>query len=111
MDVEDYDQGRAIVTGEDGDRGAFKTPTLRNVMQSAPYMHDGSHATIEEVMEFYDVGGTPNEWLDPKMFPLELTEEEEADILAFLEALTGEIPEFALRPPRVPAGPHAMQNQ
>jgi cytochrome c peroxidase len=111
MDAEDYDAGRFEVTVEDADRGAFKTPTLRNITQTAPYMHDGSMATLEEVMEFYDEGGVPNEWLSPKIFPLELTEEEEADIIAFLEALTGEIPEFTMRPPKVPAGPHGMQNQ
>ena len=111
MEVEEHDVGRFEVSGDEAHTGAFKTPTLRNVTQSAPYMHDGSHATLEEVMEYYDKGGLPNEWLDPKIFPLELTEEEEADIIAFLDALTGEIPEFATRPPRVPAGPHGMQNQ
>jgi cytochrome c peroxidase len=105
MDAEEPDLGRYVVTGEEADKGAFKTPTLRDVALTAPYMHDGSQATLEEVLEFYDVGGHPNEWLDPKMRPLNLTEEEEADLIAFMEALTGEVPEWSKRAPKLPPTP------
>lgn len=74
----------------DADRGAFKTPTLREVTRRAPYMHDGSMATLREVVEFYNKGGEQNPWLDPKMKPLKLTEAEIDAIVAFLKALEGE---------------------
>ena len=96
------DLGRYVVTEQEGDQGAFKTPTLRNVAETAPYMHDGSMATLEEVIDFYDRGGQPNPWLDEKMRPLGLTDQEREDLLAFLESLTGEVPEWAGRAPRLP---------
>lgn len=97
------DLGRFEVTGEEADRGAFKTPTLRNVAQTAPYMHDGSIATLEEIIDFYDAGGLANEWLDPLLgVPLGLTPEEKADLLEFLRALTGEVVEWAGRAPALP---------
>jgi cytochrome c peroxidase len=105
MHLSDPDLGRYEVTGVDADRGAFKTPTMRNITQTAPYMHGGRVATLEEVIDIYDQGGMPNEWLDPKMSPLNLTDEEKADLLAFMEALTGELPEFTLRAPRLPPDP------
>ncbi len=67
MDKEEPDVGRAEVTGEEQDRGAFKTPTIRNVALSAPYMHDGSLATLAEVVEWYDDGGHANEHLSDKI--------------------------------------------
>jgi len=109
MDAEEPDLGRFVVTGEEADKGAFKTPTLRDVVLSAPYMHDGSQATLEEVIEFYDVGGHPNEWLDPKISVLNLTEEEEVDLMAFMEALTGEVPEWSMRAPALPPSPEEGQ--
>jgi cytochrome c peroxidase len=72
------------------DRGAFKTPTLREVTRHAPYMHDGSIATLREVVEFYNRGGVKNPWLDPKMKPLNLTESEIDALVAVMEALEGE---------------------
>lgn len=86
------DLGRFEVTGAEEDRGAFKTPTLRNVAQTAPYMHDGSLATLAEVVAFYADGGRDNPHLSPLVEPLDLTSEEQADLVAFLEALTGEWP-------------------
>jgi cytochrome c peroxidase len=83
------DSGRACVTGRAGDVGAFKTPTLRDVAHSGPYMHDGSLATLEEVVAFYDSGGVPNPNLDVEIKPLGLTREERLDLFAFLTALTG----------------------
>lgn len=89
MDKENPDLGRYEVTGKEEDKGAFKTPTLRDLQRTAPYMHDGSVKTLEEVIEFYDKGGEPNPWLDPKMEPLNLTEQQEEDLLAFLMSLEG----------------------
>ena len=79
-----------------------KTPTLRNVVETAPYMHDGSMATLAEVLDYYDRGGETNTWLDEKMRPLDLTDQEKEDLLAFLESLTGDVPEWALRAPLLP---------
>ncbi len=84
------DLGRFRVSRREADRGAFRTPTLRNVSLTAPYMHDGSLATLEEVIEFYDGGGNENPHLDPEIRPLGLTSEEKTQLLAFLRALTGE---------------------
>lgn len=93
MDADEPDLGRYEVTKDDKDRGAFKTPTLRNVAQTPPYMHDGSQATLEEVMKWYNVGGHKNPWLSDKMKPLNLTEQEMKDVVAFMvEGLTGELP-------------------
>jgi cytochrome c peroxidase len=83
------DQGRAGVTGRDGDRGAFKTPTLREIARTAPYMHDGSLARLGDVIEFYDRGGRANENLDPEIRPLRLTTGEKRALLAFLRSLNG----------------------
>lgn len=82
--------GRWIVTREPKDIGAFKTPGLRNVALTAPYMHDGSLKTLEEVMEFYNKGGEPNPNLDGGMRPLGLTPEEIADLVEFMKSLTDE---------------------
>lgn len=84
------DIGRMAVTGDAAERGRFKTPTLRNVARTAPYMHDGSRATLRDVVEFYDGGGTSNPNLDPEIQPLQLSETQKEQLLAFLEALTGE---------------------
>src|SRR5690606_8031138 len=62
MDSAAPDLGRYVVTQVDSDRGAFKTPTIRNVEFSAPYMHDGSQKTLEEAVEWYAKGGHPNPW-------------------------------------------------
>jgi cytochrome c peroxidase len=74
----------------EADRGAFKTPTLREVTKRAPYMHDGSLATLREVVEFYNRGGEKNPWLDPKIKPLKLTEAEIDALVEFMKALEGE---------------------
>ena len=84
------DPGRYAVTHDPKDWGAFKTPTLREVANTAPYMHDGSIQTLEEVVEFYDRGGILNKNLDPDIKPLKLTRQEKADLVAFLRALSGE---------------------
>lgn len=86
---EPLDLGRFEVTKKDEDRGRFKTPTLRNVALTPPYMHDGSLATLEEVVEFYDRGGNANPHLDGMVEKLELNAEDKKDLVAFLKALTG----------------------
>ncbi len=90
------DEGRFTVTGKEKDRGAFKTPTLRHVAQTAPYMHDGSLATLEDVIEFYDQGGNPNLYLDEELRPLNLTDEQKQALAAFLRSLTGTLQEGVL---------------
>ena len=93
QDGELLDQGRYQVTGTEDDRGAFKTPTLREVTRTAPYMHDGSLATLADVIEFYDRGGNENPFRDRELRPLSLTAAEKGALLAFLESLSGEIRE------------------
>jgi len=90
MDRDEPDLGRYIVSGRDEDRGAFKTPTLREIEHTGPYMHDGSLKTLEEVVEHYDKGGTKNPYLDRRIKPLKLTKQEKSDLVAFLKALSGE---------------------
>ena len=92
MDKENPDLGRFKVTNDDKDRGAFKTPALRNVAQSAPYMHDGSQETLIEVVDWYAKGGHPNPHLSDKIKKIELTDQDKQDLVAFMEALTGEFP-------------------
>jgi cytochrome c peroxidase len=83
------DDGRFAVSRKAEDRGAFKTPTLREITRTAPYMHDGSLATIEEVVEFYDRGGNRNPALDPELRPLRLTPSEKQALVTFLSSLNG----------------------
>jgi len=85
------DSGRAAVTGTREALGAFKTPSLRNVARTAPYMHDGSIATLEEVLEFYNDGGSVNPYQDPDIHPLNLTTTERSALLAFLRSLSGRV--------------------
>jgi cytochrome c peroxidase len=86
------DLGRWEHTRVEADRGAFRTPSLRNVARTAPYMHDGSLKTLKEVVDFYMGGGSSNPQLDREIKPLRLSARERADLLAFLESLTGELP-------------------
>lgn len=84
------DLGRYNITKRDEDKGAFKTPTLRDIAKTAPYMHDGSLKTLEEVIQYYDKGGTKNLYLSKEIKPLHLISQEKADLLAFLNSLGGE---------------------
>lgn len=85
--------GRFAVTLNPSDIGRFKTSTLRNVTATAPYMHDGSLKTLEEVMDLYNKGGEANTLLDSGIRPLNLTDQEKADLLEFLKTLTS--PQYA----------------
>jgi cytochrome c peroxidase len=84
------DVGRYAVTKDPRDLGAFKTPGLRSVALTPPYLHDGSEATLEDVVRLYDRGGIANPHLDRLMLPLNLSDREIADIVEFLKALTGQ---------------------
>jgi cytochrome c peroxidase len=83
------DLGLYEITQDPADRWKYRTPTLRNVALTAPYMHDGSLGTLREVVSFYDRGGVANEVLDPLIRPLGLSAAEVDDLVAFLESLTG----------------------
>jgi cytochrome c peroxidase len=87
------DDGRFLVTRREQDCGAFKTPTLREIARTAPYMHDGSLTTLEEVVEYYSGGGRPNPALDSQIRRLDLTSQEKHALVSFLRALSGEIRE------------------
>jgi cytochrome c peroxidase len=89
-DTGTVDLGRYMVTQNPADIGAFKTPTLREIARSAPYMHDGRFKTLEEVVNFYNKGGVKNPHQDELVLPLELTDEEKRDLVAFLRTLNGE---------------------
>jgi cytochrome c peroxidase len=89
------DQGRYAQTGSDADRGAFRTPSLRNIAKTAPYMHDGNLKTLNEVIEFYVGGGNSNPHLDNEIKPLKLSARERSDLVIFLESLTGDLPSTA----------------
>jgi cytochrome c peroxidase len=102
MDRPNPDLGRFGVSKNEFDKGAFKTPTLRDVARRPPYMHDGSVRTLDEVIALYDRGGTPNPWLSSAVKPLGLTAEERGALVAFLEALTGEVSADVTSPPRLP---------
>lgn len=87
--VED-DAGRFEVTSNEADRWAYRTPGLRNVAITAPYMHNGALATLEEVIAFYQQGGIANPGRDGLLTPLDLSAQEQRDLAAFLRSLTGE---------------------
>jgi len=82
------EEGRMHVTADERDRGRFKTPTLRGVALNAPYMHDGSQATLEDVVEFYRKGGGANPALDEAMVGIEFSAEDGKNLVAFLKALS-----------------------
>lgn len=92
MSAPEPDLGRFAVTGVETDRGAFKTPTIRNVALTAPYMHDGSQKTLDEVVAWYSQGGHPNPNLSEKIKKLDLTDQERQDLVAFMQACTGDFP-------------------
>ncbi|HEX6732447.1 MAG TPA: cytochrome c peroxidase [Pyrinomonadaceae bacterium] len=88
MDLKEPDPGRSKVTNKPEETGAFKTPTLRDIAKSAPYFHDGSAATLEEVVDIMLAGGKPNEHLDKKnLQPHKLSPEQREDLLNFLRSL------------------------
>jgi cytochrome c peroxidase len=89
-DKPDPDVGRFAITHDPRDWGVFKVPTLREIEHTAPYMHDGSLKTLDEVVEFYNKGGIANKNLDANVRQLHLTDQEKSDLVAFLKSLSGE---------------------
>jgi cytochrome c peroxidase len=96
----DEDVGRYAQRQVKALRGAFKTPTLRDITLSAPYMHNGIYRTLEEVVEHYDRGGDLKDNLDPNMKPLGLSAREKADLVKFMHSLTGKPAKVTI--PRLP---------
>ncbi len=95
-DGQPSDLGRYNVTKKEADKGAFKTPTLRNVALTGPYFHDGSRKTLKDAIDFYVGGGNSNPYLDKEIHVLDfLPGQERADLLAFLQSLTGQMPRKA----------------
>ena len=94
------DVGRYAVSKQEQDRMAFKTPTLRSVALTAPYMHDGVFKTLDEVIEFYNKGGEAVPGKDVFMAPLNLNDQEKKDLVEFLKALTGEVMKISV--PKLP---------
>lgn len=88
-DTNTVDLGRYMVTKNPEDISAFKTPTLREIGRTSPYMHDGRFRTLEEVVKFYNQGGIKNPHQDNTVIPLELTEQEQQDVVALLKSLNG----------------------
>lgn len=88
LEPEHGELGRALVTKAEYNVGAFRSPQLRNIGVTAPYMHDGSLATLWDVVEHYNKGGNPSPWLDPSIVPLDLSPRDVDDIVAFLFSLT-----------------------
>ncbi|MFJ7732932.1 cytochrome c peroxidase [Lysinibacillus sp. NPDC097231] len=86
------DEGRYAVTNNDADKGAFRTASLRGITHTAPYMHDGSLATLKDVVEFYNKGGGTDTNKSELIQPLGLTDEEINQLVAFIETLGGEVP-------------------
>ena len=93
--------GRRTVKAEK--RGSFKTPTIRDIARTGPYMHDGSEKTLEQVVEYYNKGGNKNPSLDAEMKPLNLTDAEKSDLVEFMKSLAGTPVVVAV--PALPAGP------
>jgi len=95
MDKEKPDIGREEISKDAKEKGAFKTPTIRNVAKSAPYMHDGSQKTLEEVVEWYAKGGHPNPSLDEKIKKLDLSDQDKKDLVAFMiEGCSSDFPKI-----------------
>jgi cytochrome c peroxidase len=91
MNAKDPDLGRYVLTKLSGDRGAFRTPPLRDIARTAPYMHNGSMKTLEDVVDWYNKGGHANPQLDEEIFELNLSDQEKMDLVTFLkEGLTSD---------------------
>ena len=109
------DRGRFVTSGNPNDMFAFRVTTLRQIAETAPYMHDGALETLEDVIEFYDRGGGDEptvdpEQLDPHLVPLGLSDDEKADLLAFMHALT-DTTILVEAPQRVPSGLPPVSNE
>lgn len=99
------DPGRFAIKPLEIARGAFKTPTLRDIVKTAPYMHDGAYNTLEEVIDHYSRGGDDKSNLSPNMKAIKLTDIETQDLVEFLKTLTGDE-----EPIQVPVLPFGMKS-
>lgn len=90
------DPGRYLITHQESDWGRFKTPTLRNLADTAPYMHDGRYWSLDQVIGYYDRGGDGARNQDPRIRPLNLNDQENKDLKAFLSALRGSLPDIRM---------------
>ena len=95
QDPKKPDLGRYDITKNPRDKGAFKTPTIRDAARRAPYLHDGSEKTLESLLDFYNKGGGRDPNLDPLMVPLGLSKHEKAALVAFIKSLDSLNPEVA----------------
>lgn len=102
MTAKEPDVGREAISKLAGDRGAFKTPTLREIAKTGPYMHDGSLKTLEEVVEHYNKGGIANEWLDEELVPLNLTADEKDAVVVFMKEGLSSADYPAQKAPKLP---------
>ena len=102
MELEKPDIGREELSKLGGDRGAFKTPTLREIARTGPYMHNGKFKTLEEVVEYYDKGCFACETLDEEIYPLKLTAEEKKDLVTFLKEGLSSTKYPHVDPPKLP---------
>jgi cytochrome c peroxidase len=84
------DLGRYLVSGQARDIGAFKTPTLRDIELTTPYMHEGSEKTLLDVVRFYNRGGNTNQYLDERILPLNLSDQEMNELVQFMRSLTSD---------------------
>jgi len=98
------DLGRYNATKVRADKGAFKTPSLRNIAKTAPYMHDGSLRTLKNVIEYYAGGGNSNPYLDKEIKTITLSTQDRSDLVEFLKSLTGGEPANAVPAERQPPG-------
>jgi len=102
MEKEKPDLGRYAVTKIEGDKGRFKTPTLREIARTAPYMHDGSEKTLRDVVVYYNKGGIKNPQLDEGIFPLKLTDQEIDDLVTFMKEGLSSDSYPDVKPPALP---------
>jgi len=102
MDKKNPDIGRKAITKLEGDRGLFKTPTLREIARTAPYMHDGSLKTLEDVVDFYSKGGIPNPQQDEEIFALKLNAQDKKDLITFLKEGLSSSEYPLIEPPPLP---------
>jgi cytochrome c peroxidase len=102
------DLGRYEVTRLPADRWAYRTPSLRNVALTAPYMHDGSLATLEAVVDYYQKGGIDNPGKDPLLKPVPLSAQDKRNLVAFLRTLTGDNATALARQARADAVSHPL---
>jgi cytochrome c peroxidase len=102
MDDAKPDEGRYAISKLLGDRGAFKTPSLRDIARTAPYMHDGRLKTLEEVVDHYAKGGTANDQLDEEIYEIKLTAQDKADLVTFMKEGLASDKYPDIKPPKLP---------